>query len=123
MTTLPTVTEARQLLVSPLRFGDAAQIAARDILAAVQECAEAIHACPHDPVGVVGGGKCRTCRGSGNCTCDDCGHVHTCVACQGSRRGNVLCECISEFRADVLLAALAQDELTPSQRTTIEDEI
>lgn len=123
MTTIPTVADAKKTLVPPLKFGDETQIAALEILSAVEECVDAIWACEHEPRGIRNGGKCRTCSGSGDCACDNCGHTHTCKACDGSRKGNVLCECLSEFRCDVLREALEKAGLDRDEETAIEDAI
>ena len=117
------VAEALKALAPPLKFGDETQIKALEILAAVEECVDAIWACEHESRGIRKGGKCKTCSGSGSCTCDECGNTHTCKACDGSRKGNVLCDCLSGFRSDILRAALEKTNLRRDEQTEIEDAI
>jgi DnaJ-class molecular chaperone len=91
--------EARQILLTRARFGDRESIAARDLLAHVEECVDAIGKCPHkDFEDAV---TCTDCRGRGRRDCHECGHEGTCVFCDGAGEIAVPCSCIRRFDEDV----------------------
>ena len=92
----PQIREAIRLLSGKLIFGNAEQIAAVILLSQLEECRDALTACPH------GNPICKRCEGDGEiqCECERCGdsHYRGCPICDGSGKASKKdCDCLNSF--------------------------
>ena len=98
-----TLVQALTAIKGKLVFGDPLQIAAVRLLEAVEACAAAIKACPHDCK------PCERCKGTGyiECECIDCGNTHEadCPECDGDTFEQCS-ECAKPYPSEIVTAAI-----------------
>lgn len=99
-----TLIAALSAIKGKLVFGDPLQIAAVRLIEAVEGCAAAIEACPHDAQ------PCERCKGSGSvsCECIECGDTHErdCPDCDGDETGGPCAECTKPYPSAIISAAV-----------------